>query len=90
MGMSEISQWELLKILLNTNFDIVKLSGARYQLRIYAGFSVEGWSKCSGVRFLRVEDLQLGKALKFGVIFQKYALTLIQILKIIEKIREQM
>ena len=37
----------------------------------------------------RIEILLLGKALKFRVIFQKYELKLIQILKIIEKIREK-
>ena len=36
------------------------------------------------------EILLLGKALKFGVIFQKYALKLIKKLKNIEKIREKM
>ena len=35
------------------------------------------------------EFLLLGKALKFGIIFQKYALKLIKIWKIIEKIREK-
>ena len=36
------------------------------------------------------EIFLLGKVLKFGVIFQKYALKLIKIWKIIEKIREKM
>ena len=36
------------------------------------------------------EILLLGKALKFGVIFQKYALKLIKNWKTIEKIREKM
>ena len=35
------------------------------------------------------EILQLGKALKFGVIFQKYALKLIKNWKINEEIREK-
>ena len=35
------------------------------------------------------ENLLLGKALKFGVIFQKSALKLIKIRKIIEKILEK-
>ena len=35
------------------------------------------------------ENFLLCKALKFGVIFQKYALKLIKIRKIIEKIREK-
>ena len=35
------------------------------------------------------EILLLGKALKFGVIFQKFALKLIKICKIIGKIREK-
>ena len=38
----------------------------------------------------RNEILLLGKAIKFGVILQKYALKLIEIWKIIEKIREKM
>ena len=37
----------------------------------------------------RNEILLLGKALKFGVIFKKYALKLIKLLKITEKIREK-
>ena len=44
-------------------------------------FSVEGGStKCLGGPIFRGwnEILQLGKALKFGVIFQKYALKLIK------------
>ena len=35
------------------------------------------------------EILLLGRPIKFGVIFQKYALKLIRNLKIIEKIREK-
>ena len=38
----------------------------------------------------RKEILLLDKALKFELIFQKYALKLIKIWKIIEKIREKM
>ena len=49
---------------------------------IYAGFFGWGGSrKCFGVPIFRVltEILKLSKALKFGVIFQKYALKLIKI-----------
>ena len=43
-----------------------------------------------GSDFSRVEQILLqGKDLKFGVIFQKYALKLIKIWKITEKIREK-
>ena len=37
----------------------------------------------------RNENFFMGKSLKFGVIFQKYALKLIKLWKIIEKIREK-
>ena len=44
-----------------------------------------------GSDFSRVERIfTIGKALKFGVIFQKYALKLIKNWKKIEKIREKM
>ena len=44
-----------------------------------------------GSDFSRVDEiLLLGKALKLGVIFQKYALKLITNWKITEKIREKM
>ena len=46
---------------------------------VFGGPIFRGWN----------EILLLGKALKFGVIFQKYALKLIKIWKIIEKIREK-
>ena len=55
-------------------------------------FSVEGGStKCLGGTIFRGwnEILLLGRALKFGVIFQKLALKLIKICKIIGKIREK-
>ena len=54
-------------------------------------FSVEGSSKgfWGGPIFEgRNENLRFGKALQFGVIFQKYALKLIKIWKIIENLRE--
>ena len=55
-------------------------------------FSVEGVHKMFGrgpiVRGWN-EILLLGKALKFGVIFQKLALKLIKLCKIIGKIREK-
>ena len=55
-------------------------------------FRLRGSTKCLGVQFFegRNEILPLGKALKFGEIFQKYALKLIKIRKIIEKIPEKM
>ena len=59
---------------------------------IYAGFFGWGWStKCLGGPIFRGwnENLLLGKALKFGVIVQKYALKLIKNLKNIEKSREK-
>ena len=54
-------------------------------------FSVEGVRKMLGGPIFRGwnEILLLGKALKFGVIFKKYALKLIKNLKHIEKIREK-
>ena len=60
---------------------------------IYEGFCGWGWSaKCLDGPIFRGwnEMLLFGKALKFGVIYQKYALELRKICKIIEKIREQM
>ena len=45
---------------------------------VWGGPIFRGWN----------EILQLGKALKFGVIFQKSALKLIKICKIIGKIRK--
>ena len=56
-------------------------------------FSVEGGPQnvWGGPIFLGWNEiLLLGKALKFGVIFEKYALKLIKKLKNIEKIREKM
>ena len=56
---------------------------------MHAGFSVEGAAVVGGPIFDGRNDiLLLGKALKVGVIFQKYGLKLIKIRKIIEKIRE--
>ena len=52
------------------------VEGVRQMLR---GAIFRGWN----------EILLLGKALKFGVIFQKFALKLIKISKIIGKIREK-
>ena len=48
--------------------------------QMYGGPIFRGWN----------EILLLGKALKFGVIFQTYGWKLIKIWKIIEKIREKM
>ena len=59
---------------------------------IYAGFFGCGAStKCLGGPIFRGlnEILLLGKALKFGLLFQKFALKLINICKIIGKIREK-
>ena len=60
---------------------------------IYGGFFglIGPPTKCLGGPIFegRNEILLLGKALKFGVIFQIYALKLIKIWKIIEKIREK-
>ena len=56
-------------------------------------FSVEGGPQnvCGGPIFRGWNEiLLLGKALKFGKIFQKYELKLIKSWKIIEKIREKM
>ena len=55
-------------------------------------FSVEGGPKMFGGPIFegRNEILLLGEALKLGVIFQKYALKLIEIWKIVEKMREKM
>ena len=56
-------------------------------------FSIEGGPQnVGGGPIFRggIEFLLLGKALKFGVIFQKYALKLIKNWKKIEKIREKM
>ena len=55
-------------------------------------FSVEGVHIMFGGPIFRGwnEILLLGKALKFGVIFQKYSLKLIKNWKNIEKIREKM
>ena len=60
--------------------------------RFMGDFSIEGVHQMFwGTIFEgRNEILLLGKALKFGVIFQKYALKLIKIWKIIENIREKM
>ena len=60
---------------------------------MHAGFSVWGGSANGwGGPIFRGwnEILLLGKGLKFGGIFQKYALKLIKIWKINEKIREKM
>ena len=60
---------------------------------IYAGFFRWGGStKCLGGPIFRGWKiiLLLGKALKFGVIYQKYAVKLIKNWKNIEKIREKM
>ena len=46
---------------------------------MFGGQIFRGWN----------ENLLLGKALKFGVIFQKYALKLIKQIETIEKIREK-
>ena len=53
-------------------------------------FSVEGVQKMLGGTIFRGwnEILLLGKALKFGVIFQKFACKLIKLCKIIGKNRE--
>ena len=52
-----------------------------YTSEIMQDFSVEGSTKCLGDPILEVRNkiLLLGKAQKFGVIFQKYALKLIKI-----------
>ena len=55
-------------------------------------FSVEGGPQIvwGGSDFSRVErNFTIGQTLKFGVIFQKYALKLIKNWKNIEKIREK-
>ena len=59
---------------------------------IYAGFfGSEEPANLGGSIFVgRNEILLLGKALKFGVIFQKHELNLIKIRKLIEKVQEQM
>ena len=57
---------------------------------MHARFSVErGPPNVWGVRFFegRNEILLLGKAIKFGVIFQKYGLKLIKLRKFTAKIR---
>ena len=58
---------------------------------IYAGFLGEGVHQLFGGPIFggRNEILILGKGVKFRVIFQKYALKLINIWKIIEKIWEK-
>ena len=55
-------------------------------------FRLKGFPKCLGGPIFREwnDILQLGNALKFGAIFQKYALKLIKNWKITEKIREKM